>query len=221
MTTLTIIQPEVQTEDQPEGQELSLQDALRLAKKHYELGLGCAKQSVEHVWLMGKALTEAKSKHKLRKEKWGKNEPNWDVVLRGIGISVPSDNRARRLYQAFPNVEQVQGKGIMEAYQEGGISKIPLPNAATSEGSNKSNATRKSVARQAEDDCDCEDDDDVEEYPFVDMVLDTSANMEVLRDRTDPLTPEEVKVVLAEVERIAQNALEIKMRLEKGVESAE
>lgn len=239
MTALILHQPE----DQPEGEGHSMQDYLRAAKDQYDLALGCAKQTVQHVWLMGKALTEAKEKHKLRKQKLGKDEPNWDVRLKEIGISVPSDNRARRLFEAFPQLEQVEGKKIMEAYQEAGISRLPLPKPAANvqadandvhpdeveedEVSNDSTGSsgdeaESPEAESPEDDSDSEDDVHVDDRTIVDMLRDIAADMDDLREahHTEDLSAAEIKAVQVEVERIAQFALDIKMRLDESVEAA-
>ncbi len=246
MTALTIHQPE----HLAQGEGHSVQDYLWAAKEQYDLALGCAKQSVQHVWLMGKALAEAKAKHKLRKQELGKDEPNWELLLKGIGLSVASDNRARRLFQAFPNVEQVQGKGIMEAYQEAGISRLPLPKAEESDNShtNENRDQRESVANdssqiaanrgdevvktEAANDSSTDEEDSNEEAfdsdgedlenqrSYVDMLHDISADMEVMRNRIDNLSDEETKAALAEVELIVKYAIDIKIRLEEGVDDA-
>lgn len=122
MTTLALANIEaIEAENQFAGEGTgSLADQMQAAKTQSDLAFGCLKKSVEHVWLMGQALTKAKELHKALKKK-NKTQPNWESVLDEHGISIPSDNRARRLYAGFPNVEQIQDRTIMEAYELVGI----------------------------------------------------------------------------------------------------
>ncbi len=130
---------EIETENQIANEGAgSLSDQMKTAKTQYELAFGYHKKTAEHVWLMGQALTKAKELHKQLK-KQNKTQPNWDTVLEEHGITVPSDNRARRLYKGCSNIEQLQGRTIMQAYKAVGIS-----------NSTKTKPTTKSEAAASE-----------------------------------------------------------------------
>lgn len=215
----------------------SLNDLMQKAKQEYDLSLGAFKRSVEHIWHMGKLLTEAQVKHRVLKKKKGKDQPNWEDLLDKFGISVASDYRAKRVYKNFPVLEKISGLSITEAYEAAGIprseSKPNTPVSSSLEANGEaevdSDATNSGNdlgdadeldEEMSDDDFDSTEDDLVDNRTYVDMLLDTSANMEALLDRTEPLSDEEIKVVLAEVELILKYALEIKMRLEEAIGTA-
>lgn len=100
-----------------------LEAQMENAKTELELGFACYKKTVEHVWRMGEALTKAKVLHNTLKKELGSAQPKWEDILKQYGISVPSDNRARRLYHGCPNIEQLEGLTIMEAYDLAGITR--------------------------------------------------------------------------------------------------
>lgn len=143
----------VSSDENPVGAELvsdeqgaSLPDLLKAAKEQFDLAFNTHKKCAEHVWLMGKFLTDAKGKHAVRKEKKGKNEPNWEVLLKEHGISVSSDYRARLVFKTVPILDQISGLRIMDAYEVAGIPKA-VPNASkkVKRIGNESSAQKSSV----------------------------------------------------------------------------
>lgn len=134
---------EIETENQLviEGAG-SLSTHMETAKEQFELAFGCFKKSVRHIWLMGESLTKGFELHKQLKKK-NKSQPNWDVVLKDHGISVPSDNRARRLYKSFPIFEELQDNSIMEAYERVGITNSAKKQPATKGEATKSETSNK------------------------------------------------------------------------------
>ncbi|WP_145299558.1 hypothetical protein [Planctopirus ephydatiae] len=224
--------------DQGEGTG-SLSDLMQAAKQQNDLALGAFKKSVEHLWYMGKLLSEAKAKHRVLKKEKGKDQPNWNVVLQQFGISVASDNRAQRVYENCPVLEQISGLSITQAYEAAGIPKTASktnPSVASpvtteeaaaatnsdSSGDNSGVASPDTDEEVADEDLSEDDDDQVDERTYVEMLRDIATNMDLLREahHTEDLSGEEINAVLSKVELIAQYALEIKMRLEEGIDAA-
>lgn len=94
---------------------------MKAAKEEFDSAFAAHKKCAVHVWNMGKYLTEAKAKRDGLKKKKGKDQPNWEVMLKEYGISVASDNRARRLYANCPDQDAISDLSIMDAYEVAGI----------------------------------------------------------------------------------------------------
>ena len=91
----------------------SLEQLKVFARTEHDALLGYAKKTALHTFRLGQALSLAKSKAK---------HGEWGDFLSDVGISVATDHRARKLFEFFKSIEEVEGLAISEAYEQSGIS---------------------------------------------------------------------------------------------------
>jgi hypothetical protein len=201
---------------------------MKAAKEEFDSAFAAHKKCAVHVWNMGKYLTEAKGKRDGLKKKKGKNQPNWEVLLKEYGISVASDNRARRLYANCPDQDAISDLSIMDAYEVAGIPDSSKKVKSIGKASLAKKTGDLAQAAQAEakvDDGGSDGDDNNgggsngiagESPSFLERLRKFATDFAPMNDasQANELSDDEINQALTFVNRIAVAAAEMIMRFE-------